>query len=136
MTDNNTDQAASADAAHQKDVPNETLSKRFPQATRALLALGVTSIVVRYSAENAIGGIDVVEIHGAQCKRFADGTVPHDVFVETLKFFSELLHRRHPKWCGRTGSFGVFEWEVRSGRLRHFHHQRFIDVTTQLHEGI
>ena len=62
MTDSKTDQAASADAARQKDVPSETLSKRFPEATRALLTLGVTSIVVRYSAENTIGGIDIVEI--------------------------------------------------------------------------
>ena len=134
MTDDNS--ATRETVARTDKHSGATLATRFPDITQALVAAGVTLIAVRYSAENSIGGIDALDIYGANAKRLAEGAVPEDLLTEVLLYFSVLLVRRHPQWCSRPGSFGVFEWQIATGQLRHFHHQRFIDVTTHLHEGI
>ena len=110
-------------------------SQRMPLIEHALRQAQVMYVELRYEGRGGIGGYAV---------QFQDGH-KQDVrwkFVEInakqqlTGTLWQLVLARHPPWDRGPGSFGVVCWDVRADTIKHFHHERIIDVKTSLIEGL
>jgi hypothetical protein len=119
-------------------VPNVspiTPSQRLPLIWHALREAGVMYVECRYEGRGGTGGY-VLEYQDRHRKPTFFSIVAEQIQQQLTGFLWQLILRRYPTWDEGPGSFGVLTWDLRADRIRHFHHQRIIDVKTSLVEGL
>jgi hypothetical protein len=103
---------------------------QWRRAAQALKAVGIGSITYRYDGHSGLTGFLSIELWDADHLPLPDDAVSEDVMIDFGEFLILLLSTRHPRWYRGAGSHGLFEWFAASGRLRHVHHARSIQVKT------
>jgi hypothetical protein len=130
MTDENISEAQAALSLKCTDLPEESPFDQWRRAAEALEQAGIGSITYRYDGHSGLKGFFSIELWDADHRRLPDNAVSEDVMVDFAEFLILLLTTRQPRWHRGAGSHGVFEWFASSGRLRHVHHARSIQVKT------
>jgi hypothetical protein len=119
-------------------VPNAlpiTPSQRLPLIDHALREAKVMYVEFRYEGRGGTGGY-AMEFQDRHRQPSRYGLVEEPLKQQLNGFLWQLVLRRHPTWDQGPGSFGVITWDIRADLIRHFHHQRIIDVKTSLIEGL
>jgi hypothetical protein len=130
MTDENTCDAPTASSLEQTGSACESPFDQGRRAAQALKAAGIGSIMYRYDGHSGLTGFLSIELWDADHLPLPDDAVSQDVMIDFGEFLILLLSTRHPRWYRGAGSHGLFEWFASSGRLRHVHHARSIQVKT------
>jgi len=112
-----------------------TPSQRLPLIHHALCEAQVAYVELRYEGRGGMGGFSLrlQDAHGLD--RVWDRVDP-PTRQSLTGFLWQLVVVRCPQWDHNAGSFGVIAWDVRADRIRHFHHERLIEVKTSLIEGL
>jgi hypothetical protein len=130
MTDENTCEAPTASSLEQTGSACGSAFDQWRRAAQALKAAGIGSITYRYDGHGGSKGFLSIKLWDADHLPLPDDAVSGDVMIDFGEFLILLLSTRHPRWHRGAGSYGHFEWFASSGRLRHVHHARSIQVKT------
>ena len=105
------------------DVPDEPSHQRMfghsPELIQLLRDHGVVVVVADYRGMDGRGGFDSLRFTTADG---ADGLVfdgPRNLQLKAM--FRAMLLARDPGWCHGTGSYGGFQWDIRSDWVTHRH---------------
>jgi hypothetical protein len=110
-------------------------SQRLPLIHHALREARVAFVELRYEGRGTTGEYTLT----LQDRHHGDSVwnrVEQSTQQRLMGFLWQLVLLRYPLWDQGAGSFGVLAWDVRADCLRHFHHERCVEVKTSLIEGL
>jgi hypothetical protein len=110
-------------------------SQRLPLIHHTLREAQVAYVELRYEGRGMTGGYTLRLQDPHRCDRVWD-RVDQPTQQALMGFLWQLVLLRYPLWDQGPGSFGVLAWDVRADHIRHFHHERTIEVKTSLIEGL
>lgn len=112
-----------------------TPSQRLPLIHHALCDAQVAHVELRYEGRGGVGGFSL-RLQDVHCRDRVWDRVDPATQQSLTGFLWQLVVLRCPQWDQNAGSFGVIAWDVRADHIRHFHHERIIEVKTSLIEGL
>lgn len=122
----NTDQGngTSASKLNGHSHHSESLTRKLPDAVKALRRAGVAYVRVDYSGAWDQGRVEDPRYYTADM-RLMNPPLPIGVRRELRTCFVELLELRYPGWANAEGSRGEFEGELIRDQLTHLHGWRY-----------
>ena len=112
--------------------PRRALSARYALIRAQLLRVNAASVSATYDGGDDIGQIDCLQVHRGNGATIA---LPDDSNNALKQFLGDLIAMRYIGWTEQLGAFGEIRWDLASGDVKHIHHARYQDFTTDIMAG-